>query len=448
MRANSIPARSTGIAAALSLALVASFAAGTAAQADTTASPDAHTVTISPAVVTPGATVTVTFDAHWPTPAVGVEAYGVSEYNIKDPAGNVVAKWMYYMPGDTGKQTATFTAQSLGTYTITASWDVVTWQNWGSGLDCIFKSGYFIETKTFDVVGADVTVKFNANGGKVKTAKKTVKIGQAYGTLPKPTRSGYVFQGWTTKKNGSVFVTKTTVVEAGGTLYAKWERPTKYITVKASGSKVSFGKVATIKVGKGNKVVLKTKLTDSAKVDVVSAKLTVKKGSKTVAKNKASVTLGPGTYKVTTTASYKVASVKKVPAKTETTVIAKAGEKFKMDCGYVYGTETFGNPRYFTYHGFVCSSDKLTASIVYTSITCIASYQVTQYLVSCNVAPEGLPSGGILFDSKSVSSGFINGVGYYTPSADITGTVTTPATTTTTWSKAKSANKSQSLKVK
>ena len=42
------------------------------------------------------------------------------------------------------------------------------------------------------------TVTFNANGGSVSTASKSVTYGSTYGNLPTPTRNGYTFIGWFT----------------------------------------------------------------------------------------------------------------------------------------------------------------------------------------------------------------------------------------------------------
>lgn len=44
------------------------------------------------------------------------------------------------------------------------------------------------------------TVTFNANGGSVSTSSKNVTYDSAYGTLPTPTRTGYVFIGWFDEK--------------------------------------------------------------------------------------------------------------------------------------------------------------------------------------------------------------------------------------------------------
>jgi uncharacterized repeat protein (TIGR02543 family) len=69
-------------------------------------------------------------------------------------------------------------------------------------------------------------IKFNANKGKVKVKSKKVTFAGKYGKLVKPTKKGYTFKGWYTKKNGGkkitagskVKITKTT------TLYAHWKK--------------------------------------------------------------------------------------------------------------------------------------------------------------------------------------------------------------------------------
>lgn len=68
------------------------------------------------------------------------------------------------------------------------------------------------------------TVNFNANGGSVSTASKSVTYNSTYGTLPTPTRSGYRFKGWYTSSSGGSQVTSSTkvTITANQTLYAQW----------------------------------------------------------------------------------------------------------------------------------------------------------------------------------------------------------------------------------
>ena len=72
------------------------------------------------------------------------------------------------------------------------------------------------------------TVYFDANGGTVSTASKTVTDGGSYGTLPVPTRSGYAFVGWYTSVSSGSRIWDTTTVDLSGdqTLYARWDQYT------------------------------------------------------------------------------------------------------------------------------------------------------------------------------------------------------------------------------
>lgn len=84
-------------------------------------------------------------------------------------------------------------------------------------------------TATFSA--STYTVTFNANGGTTSTASKTVTYASTYGTLPKPTRTGYVFVGWYTTKTGTDAVISSTKVTktANHTLYAQWVTTTEKI---------------------------------------------------------------------------------------------------------------------------------------------------------------------------------------------------------------------------
>lgn len=94
-------------------------------------------------------------------------------------------------------------------------------------------------------------IRFHANGGTVKTTVKTVTYGEAYGSLPTPSRSGYNFRGWYTKKSGGTKITSNKIVTTAKnqTLYAHWEVkklsvPSASIKVASSSSvKVSWKKV-------------------------------------------------------------------------------------------------------------------------------------------------------------------------------------------------------------
>ena len=87
------------------------------------------------------------------------------------------------------------------------------------------------------------TVTFDPNGGnELAEADKTkaVKIGEAYGELPTPTRKGYNFAGWYTEAEEGTVVTANTTVSAmtDHTLYAHWT-----LIPPAAGSKPSYSGV-------------------------------------------------------------------------------------------------------------------------------------------------------------------------------------------------------------
>lgn len=68
-------------------------------------------------------------------------------------------------------------------------------------------------------------VYFDANDGKVDITNKIVIENDTYGDLPTPTRSGYNFLGWYTKKEGGQRIDSSTTVTITDDqiLYARWE---------------------------------------------------------------------------------------------------------------------------------------------------------------------------------------------------------------------------------
>ena len=72
--------------------------------------------------------------------------------------------------------------------------------------------------------GVASLVTFNAQGGNVSPASKTVYQGAAYDALPIPTWAGHLFAGWHTAANGGSRVINSTLVSATAdhSLYAKW----------------------------------------------------------------------------------------------------------------------------------------------------------------------------------------------------------------------------------
>ncbi len=80
------------------------------------------------------------------------------------------------------------------------------------------------------------TICFDANGGTTKAQEIQRSYGQAYGTLPEATRTGYRLKGWFTEREGGRMVTASSAAPAcDQTLYAHWEPLTYQIRFDANG---------------------------------------------------------------------------------------------------------------------------------------------------------------------------------------------------------------------
>ena len=91
---------------------------------------------------------------------------------------------------------------------------------------------------TYDDTHDTKSISFDANGGSVDTASKTVTYYSTYGNLPTPAaRTGYTFDGWYTAKDGGTQVTSNTIVatSAGSTLYAHWTANKYTVTFDENG---------------------------------------------------------------------------------------------------------------------------------------------------------------------------------------------------------------------
>jgi uncharacterized repeat protein (TIGR02543 family) len=70
------------------------------------------------------------------------------------------------------------------------------------------------------------TVTFNPQGGSVSPATRTIPNNTVIGTLPTPTRTGHIFEGWFTAVTGGTRVTTATIVTSCVTFHARWSANT------------------------------------------------------------------------------------------------------------------------------------------------------------------------------------------------------------------------------
>jgi len=85
----------------------------------------------------------------------------------------------------------------------------------------------------------NATVTFNANGGTVTPATRTINIGTGVGTLPVPTRAGHTFVGWFTAQTGGNQITANTVVNNNVTYWARWNVISFTVTFNPNGGTVT-----------------------------------------------------------------------------------------------------------------------------------------------------------------------------------------------------------------
>ena len=98
------------------------------------------------------------------------------------------------------------------------------------------------------------TLTYNVNGGSTcSNNRETRTKNSKWNNLCTPTRSGYIFTGWNTKKDGTgKTITNDTVVDSNVTVYAQWKSNTIKVTFDCSGG--TGGGVQSFKYGvKGQK---------------------------------------------------------------------------------------------------------------------------------------------------------------------------------------------------
>ena len=153
----------------------------------------------------------ITYYAHW-TPVV---AYYTVTFNANggtvSPSTRQVAS---------GTAVGALPTPSRSNYTFDG------WYTAASGGAQIMASTVVTASVTYfahwTAIPVNYTVTFNPNGGTVSPSSRMIASGSAVGTLPTPTRSGYMFAGWWTSLVGGTKVDSGTIVIGNATYYAHW----------------------------------------------------------------------------------------------------------------------------------------------------------------------------------------------------------------------------------
>lgn len=176
-----------------------------------------ETSTISTGTAFSGPT---TVHALWKNKVTGVSISGTAQVGQKltasvTPSGATVSyQWKAGGAEISGATSSEYTpaAADVGkTITVTVT---------GSGS----YDGTTTSTATAAVAAAGYTITFDANGGTIAAADATKTTGAdgKLSSLPTPTRSGYTFAGWYTKKTDGEIITTSSKFGSKYTVYAHW----------------------------------------------------------------------------------------------------------------------------------------------------------------------------------------------------------------------------------
>jgi uncharacterized repeat protein (TIGR02543 family) len=77
-------------------------------------------------------------------------------------------------------------------------------------------------TSATAIITVPYTITFDANGGSVSPSSSTTVEGGTLASLPTPTMSGYVFDGWYTSQTGGIRGDVSRQYGSNTTIYAQW----------------------------------------------------------------------------------------------------------------------------------------------------------------------------------------------------------------------------------
>jgi len=97
------------------------------------------------------------------------------------------------------------------------------------------------------------TVTFNANGGSVSPASSKTGSGGKLASLPTPTRSNALFDGWYTAEKGGIKVTKDDVYAKDAILYAHWTTSYTVVFLEPNNGMLT-AKVNSVPINSGDTV--------------------------------------------------------------------------------------------------------------------------------------------------------------------------------------------------
>ena len=183
------------------------------------------------------------------------------------------------------------------------------------------ETGYEVLTSETEVIDGETyrlaylktsfTVTFNANGGSVTETTRIVTQDTQIGTLPAPTRSEYVFEGWYTALENGDKVESTTIITHDVEYFAIWIHESEITTAKIGDKTYPTLKAAVNDVPKTKTETIVTLLRNTSEAIVIDKNQNIvfnlqnftlsNSGSYNVIKNNGTLKIYNGTIKTNAT---------------------------------------------------------------------------------------------------------------------------------------------------
>ena len=197
------------------------------------------------------------YTAKFTNVVVDIQSIDFTEKAVRVVVGDYYLNTLTYKPTNATYKYATYKSSDETVATVDEFGIVTTLKPGTTTITATSVVGNKIGNYTLTVTaGAEYNLSLDANGGTFDEVDAGVKLSNdktksivvvtntlAYGQLPNPVNSKYVFAGWFTEKTGGTEVTADTIVNltADQTLYAHWDNITLAVKQKFDASKCFAG---------------------------------------------------------------------------------------------------------------------------------------------------------------------------------------------------------------
>ena len=157
------------------------------------------------------------------TPTIKGEKYGVVAVN-KDSTTHT--EYMFYdgtIQGKTGSIGVAANTGNTPTIAVDSTKSRISEIEDDSTYNEFTQDGY--QVLQLEAITPKYLIQFDANGGTVSPANKSINQGAQVGELPTPQRGNYIFDGWYTDKTAGDLVDSSRTPITGETYYAHWHFP-------------------------------------------------------------------------------------------------------------------------------------------------------------------------------------------------------------------------------